>query len=310
MRVKVGFVLRIGEPLELGRPASYRELRRQARQVEAAGFDSLWVHDHLLFRFPGRPQFGVHECWSILGGLAEATERVELGTLVVCALWRNPALLAKMAVTMDEVSGGRFTLGLGAGGHEPEFSAFGYRFDHLASRFEESLRIIVPLLRDGHVDFRGRYYSAPDCALLPRGPRPGGPPVLVAGRGPRLLRLAARFADQWNAAWFGRVEPLAERRSAMDAACRDAGRDPESLTLTVGVNLACGAPAGIPLDPDRTLSGGPEEVAAALADFAAAGVPHVIVGAPYAGAPDKAEAAIALLAEGLARYRGGEAGAA
>ncbi|HUZ03366.1 MAG TPA: LLM class flavin-dependent oxidoreductase [Thermomicrobiaceae bacterium] len=301
--MKVGFILRIGEPLHLGRPPSYREIRQQARQVEQAGFDSLWVHDHLLFRFPDRPQFGVHECWSILGGLAEATERVELGTLVICALWRDPALLAKMAVTMDEVSGGRFTLGLGAGGHEPEFTAFGYPFDHLASRFEEALQIIVPLLRDGEVDFRGRYYRAPNCALLPRGPRPGGPPVLVAGRGPRMLRLAARYADQWNAAWFGCVAPLAERRAAMGAACRDVGRDPDSLTLTVGVNLAVGAPAGTPIDPDRVLSGTAREIAEALSAFEAAGVPHVLVGAPYAGSPDLAAATIDLLGDALARFR-------
>lgn len=305
--MKVGFILPLGESRELGRPPSYAEIRAQARQAEAAGFDSVWLYDHLLYRFPDRPQSGVHECWSILGGLAEATTRVELGTLVLCAPWRDPALLAKMAVTMDEVSGGRLILGVGAGWHEPEFTAFGYPFDHLASRFAEALRIIAPLLKEGKVDFQGTYVSANDCVLLPRGPRPDGPPLLVAGKGPRMLRLTAEYADQWNMAWFGRVSASAQRRAEMDAACRAAGRDPRSLVVTAGVLVVPGKPeAGSePIDPDRMLSGTPEEVAAGLAEYAEAGVDHVILNAARAGSPAQTSTAVEELGRALELLHGG-----
>ena len=142
------------------------------------GFDSVWLPDHLLFRFPGvRPQ-GVWDVWSLLSALAATTKRVEIGPLVACTSFRNPALIAKMADTIDEISGGRLILGLGAGWHKPEYDAFGFPFDHRVSRFEEAMQIIHGLLRDGHVDFEGKFYSARDCELRPRGPRPQGPPIL------------------------------------------------------------------------------------------------------------------------------------
>ena len=105
----------------------------------------------------------------MLAALAEATRRVEIGTLVVCNSFRNPAILAKMAATLDEVSHGRLILGVGAGWNEPEYQAFGVPFDHRVDRFEEALQIIKPLLREGHVDFSGRYYQAPNCDNVPRG---------------------------------------------------------------------------------------------------------------------------------------------
>src|SRR5205085_2230355 len=105
---------------------------------------------------------------------------------------------AKMAVTLDEVSGGRFILGLGSGWNKPVFNAFGYPFDHLVSRFDEALQIIAPLLRQGHVDFEGQYYSARDCEIVPRGPSEHGPPILIASLQPRMLHLTAQYADLWN----------------------------------------------------------------------------------------------------------------
>ena len=148
----------------------------------------------------------------MLAALAEATTRIELGTLVMCTAFRNPALLAKMADAVDEVSAGRLILGLGAGWHEPEFRAFGYPFDHLASRFEDALRIIAPLVRGDAVDYQGAYERAVDCVSLPRGPRPEGPPILIGASRPRMLRLTAELADAWNTCWLGRAER---------AACRD-----------------------------------------------------------------------------------------
>jgi alkanesulfonate monooxygenase SsuD/methylene tetrahydromethanopterin reductase-like flavin-dependent oxidoreductase (luciferase family) len=128
--MKIGVVLPITEDEPSGQPPGYAEIRALALQAEAAGFDSLWIIDHLLFRFPDKPTPGVWEGWTLLAALAEATKRVELGSLVLCTAFRNPALLAKMAATVDEISGGRLILGVGAGWHQPEFDAFGLPFDH------------------------------------------------------------------------------------------------------------------------------------------------------------------------------------
>ncbi len=178
--LKVGLVLPQFEDLMAGRTARWNDLLAMARRAEALGFDSLWLVDHLLYRFPfdddTQPPRGLWECWSLLAALATATERVELGTIVACTSFRNPALLAKMADTVDEISGGRLILGLGAGYHAFEFRAFGYPADRLFGRFEEALTIIRGLLRDGHVDFAGSYYQAHDCELRPRGPDPAARP--------------------------------------------------------------------------------------------------------------------------------------
>jgi alkanesulfonate monooxygenase SsuD/methylene tetrahydromethanopterin reductase-like flavin-dependent oxidoreductase (luciferase family) len=283
--VKIGAVLPIGEREETEQPYSYEEVRSMALRLEASGFDSLWLPDHFLFRFPEQPDFGVWECWSILTALAEATERIELGTLVLCLPFRNPALLAKMAIATDEVSGGRLILGLGAGWHQPEFEAFGVPFERRADQFEEGLRIIAPLLREGRVDFQGRYFSAPDCEMRPRGPRPGGPPLLVASRGPRMLRLTAEYADQWNAAWFARPESFLVKRAELVRACREVGRDPVTIAVTVGLyvlypdRLTPQQLETLPESlshPDKALRGTPEEIAAGLQAFSGLGVDHLI----------------------------------
>jgi alkanesulfonate monooxygenase SsuD/methylene tetrahydromethanopterin reductase-like flavin-dependent oxidoreductase (luciferase family) len=197
----------------------YDEIRAVARQAEKDGFDSIWLPDHLFYRNPGEPTRGIWECWTMLGALAEATQRVELGTLVTCNSFRNPAILAKMATTVDEVSHGRLILGIGAGWNEPEYQAFGLPFDHRVDRFEEALQILKPLLRDGHVDFAGQYYQARNCEIVPRGPRLEGPPLMVGSEGgPRMLKLTARYADLWNTGYMGKPETLAERRTKIETA--------------------------------------------------------------------------------------------
>src|SRR5699024_10407514 len=154
-----------------------------ATQAEDLGFDSVWVYDHLLHRFEGHPTVGFWEAWTMLTALAASTSRVQIGTTVLCAGFRNPALLAKMAETLDEVSGGRLILGLGAGWHETEFDAFGIPFDHRVSRLEEAVRIIRPLLRERAVDFHGTYHHAEHAEIRPRGPRESGVPLLLAAFG-------------------------------------------------------------------------------------------------------------------------------
>jgi probable F420-dependent oxidoreductase len=275
--MKVGVVMQVGEWQQQAAP-SYAQIRAFALQAESAGFDAIWVYDHLLFRFendPVRTQ-GVWECWTMMAALAEATTRVELGTLVLCVPFRNPALLAKMAATLDEISGGRLILGLGAGWHQPEFDAFGIPFDHKVDRFEEALKIIVPLLREGQVDFQGSYYSARDCVNRPCGPRTNGPPILIGSSGPRMLRLTADYADMWNTCWLGQPDGLAEPRAKMEAACAEAGRDPSTLAVTVGLSVVYTAPGEEAPPPEKALFGSPADVAAALRGYSDLGVAHVM----------------------------------
>jgi probable F420-dependent oxidoreductase len=281
----LGLLLRNGEmpPPDDGRTVGWRELREMATVAEDVGFETLWVADHFLFRrsppvmMPEGVSRGVLEAWTVLGALAAVTGRVTLGPFVACTSFRNPALLAKMADTLDEVSGGRLILGLGAGWHEPEFDAFGYPFDHLASRFEEALRVIVPLLREGHVDFRGQYYVARECELRPRGPRPSGPPIWIGAGKPRMLRLVARYADAYNTVWHSDPDELGEPFAALEAACRDVGRDPATVRRTSGCFVTLPAPGDRTESPGSALTGTPEEIAARLRAFHAAGAEHMAI---------------------------------
>ena len=197
--------------------------------------------------------------------------------MVLALPFRNPALVAKMAAELDEVSGGRLILGLGCGWHEPEFTEFDYPFDHRVGRFEEGMRIVAPLLRDGQVDFAGEYHRAA-TELLPRPTRSGGPPILIAGKQPRMLRIVAEFADQWNGAWYGTPETaddLRTRITNLHAAMDEAGRARDSIELTAGI-LVSFATEPDPDIPDKAIQGTKEEVADALAGYAELGVSHLI----------------------------------
>jgi alkanesulfonate monooxygenase SsuD/methylene tetrahydromethanopterin reductase-like flavin-dependent oxidoreductase (luciferase family) len=251
-----------------------------ALAAEESGLDSIWAADHLIFREDGTSS-GIHECWTVLTAVAAITQRVEIGPLVLALPFRNPALLAKMAAAFDEVSGGRLILGLGCGWHEPEFEAFDFPFDHRVGRFEEALAVVLPLLRDGKVTVDGRWHRA-DAELLPPGRRPKGPPILIAGRRPRMLRLVARHADQWNAAWYGRREDageLEQRIAHLREVCAAEGRDVGEIKLTAG--LFASFPALQQPDdedpPDNAISGDAEEVGAALAEYRDLGIEHLIV---------------------------------
>src|SRR5689334_5578024 len=182
--VKVGAFLPLAETQMAGKTPRWSDVRAMARAAEDVGLDSIWVCDHLRFKFPGVEE-STYECVTMLAALAAVTERVEIGSLVICTGFRNPAVLASMANTVEEISGGRIILGLGAGYHQPEYSAFGIPYDHRVSRFEEALHIIATLLRERHVDFEGRFYSARDCALAISGPRPEGPPIMIGTTGQR-----------------------------------------------------------------------------------------------------------------------------
>jgi alkanesulfonate monooxygenase SsuD/methylene tetrahydromethanopterin reductase-like flavin-dependent oxidoreductase (luciferase family) len=276
--------LKVGVQLpEVEREVRWPELLDMIRAIEDLGFDSIWLGEHLLYRWPDRPPRGPWEAWTELAAIAAVTKRVEFGPLVACTNFHNPALLAKQAATIDEISGGRFVVGLGAGWNETEFRAFGLPFDHRVDRFEEAYTIIRGLLQDGAVHFEGRYYQARDCELLPRGSRPGGPPLLIGSNGPRMLRITMGSAHAWNS-WFSdfgnRPDGIGRLRDVVDAACRDVGRDPADIARTVAVmvHLPGGGgriQGGYVENPPPPLEGPPEVMAEGLRAFAAEGIGHV-----------------------------------
>jgi alkanesulfonate monooxygenase SsuD/methylene tetrahydromethanopterin reductase-like flavin-dependent oxidoreductase (luciferase family) len=277
--LKVGLILPETERQMNGGSARWSDLREMAQLGEQIGADSLWITDHLIHRVQGEEPRGMWECWSLIAALAATTDRPEIGTLVLSTSFRNPALLAKMADTVEEISGGRLILGLGAGWNEAEYIAFGYPFDHRVSRFEEAVTIITGLLQDSHVDFNGKYYQARDCELRPRGPRPNGPPIIfgASSAGPRMLDLTARHADGWNT-WFSgtgnSVAGLLPLLEKVDTACAAAGRDPATLGRSAAVIVEVGphepsAMTGLPL------TGSPADIAAGLRAYVDAGVNHV-----------------------------------
>jgi alkanesulfonate monooxygenase SsuD/methylene tetrahydromethanopterin reductase-like flavin-dependent oxidoreductase (luciferase family) len=265
----------------------WAELLGFARRAEELGYDSLWLPDHLVVDpEDGDGPRGFWDAWSLLAALAATTTRIKLGPLVACTGFRNPALSAKTAETIDEISGGRLILGLGAGYVDYEHAAFGYPSDQRVARFEEALAIICGLLREGSVDFHGRYYSAQACQQRPRGPRPGGPPILIGALvdAPRMLRLAARYADLWTAWSVNRVEDVRPLRDAVDAACVAVGRDPATLgrTVAVLVDLPGSAPATPWAGALRSFysapaTGSAEELAELFRGLAREGISHAIV---------------------------------
>jgi probable F420-dependent oxidoreductase len=276
--------LKIGVQLpEVERETRWAELLDMTRAIEDLGYDSVWLGEHLLYRWPDRPARGPWEAWSMLAAIAASTNRIEFGPLVACTAFHNPAVLAKQAATIDEISGGRLILGLGAGWNETEFRAFGVPFDHRVDRFEEAFTIIRTLLQDGAIDFDGRFYQARDCELIPRGPRPNGPPLMIGSNGPRMLRIAVPHVRAWNT-WFADIDNaphgLAPLREAVDAACRDTGTDPGSIERTVavlvrfpdGVGRIQGNQAPAPPPP---LEGSPEQMADRMRAYAREGVGHV-----------------------------------
>jgi probable F420-dependent oxidoreductase len=276
--------LKVGVQLpEVEREARWPELLDMLRAIEDLGYDSVWLGEHLLYRWPDRPPRGPWEAWSMLAAVAASTSRIEFGPLVACTAFHNPAVLAKQASTIDEISGGRLILGLGAGWNETEFRAFGIPFDHRVDRFEEAFTIIRTLLQEGAIDFDGTYYQARDCELLPRGPRPAGPPLMIGSNGPRMLRIAAPHVQAWNT-WFADIgntpAGVGRLRDVVDAACRDVGRDPAAIERTVavlvrfpnGTGRIQGSYAEAPPPP---LEGAPEELAETLRAYAREGISHV-----------------------------------
>ena len=288
--MKIGLAVMLVDAEGGGEAPSFDAIKAMAQRAESAGFDSIWLYDHLLYRFGGGPTLGIWECWSMLAALAAVTEQVELGTLVICNSFRNPSWLAKMTETVDEISGGRLILGIGAGWNKPEYDAFGYPFSRIRNRFEEAVQIIRPLLRERRLaSFDGKHYQVADCEIIPSGPREEGVPLMIGAMGPRMMRLAARHATIWNAAYTGNADTFAEHIGRFREACADIGRDAESIEFSALANVAFtdlgGVPPG-PIDddldlPDSALNapcllGSDDEMAAELKKYEELGTSHLM----------------------------------
>ncbi|MFM9107329.1 MAG: LLM class flavin-dependent oxidoreductase [Chloroflexota bacterium] len=270
-RMSFGLLLPMGEGSAHGATPRFADLVAMTRAAEESGFSVAWFIDHFVFRMGGEEK-GVWECWTMMAGAAAMTERIGIGSLVACTGFRNAGVIAKMTEAIDEISGGRFILGLGAGWHEPEYDMFGFPFDHRVTRFEEAVKVIYPLLRTGEANVEGRFSTAIDAVNRPKA-RPGGPPILVGSSGERMLRIIARYADAWNTVWHSDPAPVADLMAQVDAACREVGRDPGTLARTAGANIALERPTGVRPDP---ISGDDDEIAARLIAFRDIGITHFV----------------------------------
>jgi F420-dependent oxidoreductase-like protein len=312
-----------------GAPVSWERLSAAASRAEALGFDSIWVSDHFflsLGRYGGSPApQGSVEALSALAALAVTTERVRLGTLVLAAGFRHPALLAKAATTVDLLSGGRLDLGIGAGWYEEEYEAFGYDFGTAGGRFEileETVLVLGMLFGPGPATWRGRHFRLHDAYNRPRPSQEPRPPLWVGGKGgPRLLNLAARHADGWNTVWAWSPAAYAERAKALRVACERHGRDPSEVRQSLGLYTLVGegkrdlvarfralqrwtpggALDGVLLEEwsrDK-LVGTPEQLLERLGEFAALGVEETIISAGSVPFAVFDESMLTVFAEGV-----------
>lgn len=265
--MRIGLVIGIhgGPPGGEREAPRWAGIRQRAQAAEDAGFDLVVIEDALLYRDEDET-IGYWESVAMAGALAAATERLEIGHSVLNGAYRSPGLVAKIAETLDEISGGRYVLGLGRGNvPDHDYAAFGFTGADRTARFEEALQIIHALLKDGKVDFSGEHWFARQSELVMRGPRPQGARIVVAAGKPRMLRLAARFADEWN--WWTTGPALDELRGVveqLERACADVGRDPASLRRSIDV-YSCDPLQRFP--EAASFSGPPDQIAEQLLAF-------------------------------------------
>ncbi len=281
--------LKVGVQLpEVEYEYTWPQLAELAKIAEDVRLDSIWLGDHLMYRYQRREREprGPFEAWTTLGALAAITHRVELGPLVASLGFHSPAMIAKKAATIDQISGGRFILGIGSGWHEPEYRGFGFPFDHRVSRFEEAFTVLRTLLETGECDFEGDYYTIEGGLLFPKPVRPGGIPLMLGSRGPRMMEIALPHVQLWNG-WYEDYENgrdgLARLLAEIDTACERAGRDPKTLVRTVCPLVRMKGGRGRISDfpgqsGDRPLNGeDPEALADELRAYAELGVGHVML---------------------------------
>jgi len=260
----------------------FPELIAMAQAAEAVGFDSIWYGDHLIYDLDVGPR-GPWEAWTTLSALAAATTTVELGPLVASTSFHAPAMLAKMAATVDAVSQGRLIVGLGAGWNKREYDAFGFAYDRRVSRFAEAFTIIRTLLRDGKIDFDGEFYRAARCVLSPRSPRPDGPPLMVGSIGERMLGITLPHVDAWNMWWsqYGNTaEGFVAEKARVDELIEAVGRPVGAVAATAAVLIQLEGGGGRQMgnyvdDPVEPITGSADEIIDQLRAFEAAGAAHL-----------------------------------
>jgi alkanesulfonate monooxygenase SsuD/methylene tetrahydromethanopterin reductase-like flavin-dependent oxidoreductase (luciferase family) len=275
----IGFMMPISDRSAFGGTPRFQDMLACAQTAEAAGYDSCWVPDHFIMKLEseGFVTRGVWEGWTTVAALAGATTSITLGVFVTATSFRHPGIIAKMAENLDEISNGRFVLGIGAGWHEPEYEMFQIPFDYRVSRFEDAITIVSDLLRTGASTHEGRFYSTRDAVNLPRGPRAvtGGPPILIGTKSPRMLRLAAQYADAWNTDWHHSASEIVGMIETLEQACRDVGRDPATMVKTSGSNIAMDGYLGVRPNP---ISGDADAIAGAIDEFRQLGLKHYVAG--------------------------------
>jgi len=287
--MKIGILLLTWNGAMDGETPTSRDVVEIAQLCEATGIDSVWLSDHYFFDYADFKSVGVEfpsemhgikggswECWALVSAIAQATNKVGIGTLVSSASFRNPALLARTIDTVDDLSNGRLIVGLGAGDFPFEHESFGYPFERRIARFEEAIEITSRLLKGETVTFDGEFYSTKEAALLPKGIRPEGPPLLIGalfGR-PRMTRLTLQYGDYWNCFLaFGEntVDRYRESWANLVQASEKHNRDPSTIkrNVTLCVNIA---DTPFPIPGSQPISGSPQAVANTLSEFAAEGI--------------------------------------
>lgn len=276
--------LQIGVQLpEVERFVPWPELFAMARAADQGGFDSIWVGDHLLYDMPDGGVRGPWEAYTSLAALAAVTTNVQIGSLVSSLGFHDPAMIAKMAATIDAISGGRLTLGVGSGWNEREYRAFGLPFDHRVDRFEEAFHIVRRLLAGQTLTHHGRHYRLDECVIDPPSPRAGGPRLMLGSNSPRMSSIALPHVHEWNVWWdiYGNT-PEGFRMVVDDMRARivSLGRDPDEVAATACVYVQLPDGKGRTMAEQRgawvpAVRGGVDEMAHRLAAFADAGAAHL-----------------------------------
>ncbi len=286
--LKVGLVILVIQTPGTKETLRWPEIRSAAMLAEEVGYDTVWIPDELLWDFEEwGGAHGFWECVAMTGAIAASTSSIGVGTWVLSALHRNPGLTAKVASTLDEISGGRLIFGFGSGHSGSQGKMFGYPPDRVVGRYEEALGIVVPLLREGRADFLGTYHRAESLRQLPEGPRPGAIPIMLGGHGPRTIGLAVAHADIWSAYATASSMPEAftDMIDLVDRTCERQGRDPATLGRSVGIWVEANGPSnaeemglGVPI------SGSPVQIAETISQFGGMGFTRVELNLWPAGA--------------------------
>ncbi len=275
----IGFMIPVSDRSSFGGTPRFSDIKEMAQVAEAIGYDACWVADHFIMQLEveGNVRRGMWEGWTTLAALAACTSKMTLGVFVTATSFRHPGLIAKMAENLDEISGGRFVLGIGAGWHKPEYDMLGLPFDYRVSRFEESIAIVSDMLRTGTSTYSGTYYQTDNATNAPRGPRAetGGPPILIGTKSPRMLALTAKYADAWNTDWHKEASEVVPMIETLTEACIANGRDPETIVKTAGSNIKLPGYTGVRLNP---IEGDNDYIAGEIDKFRQLGLKHYVAG--------------------------------